>query len=909
MAKPATDNPVPAAQPSQPPQPEDAPPPRRTPSSLGRQLKKLTAPPKPPKLKPPRKLAGNRAIWQDAANGLDAIHRWFAHRNWTPWQFQQDAWTAFRAEKSGLVQVPTGAGKTYAAYLGPLSELIDESIASHTSSSSSSLRILYITPLRAVSRDIELALRAPIDEMALPLTVESRTGDTKQSIRAKQKERLPHVLITTPESLCLLLTRDNASSLFADLRAVIVDEWHELLTSKRGTQIELCLSRLRAFAPDMRTWALSATLPNLNDAARVLVGTHAPDPTIVRGNISREVIIDVLFPGKGRRLPWAGFMGMTMLEPVVESIDPAKSTLIFTNTRAQSELWFQAIKNAKPEWSSWMALHHGSVDRQDRERAEAGLKDGSIRLAVATSSLDLGVDFSPVERVIQIGSVKGIARLMQRAGRASHRPGAPCSITCVPTHALELIELDAAKHAIIEGNIESRSPVRKPLDVLAQHMITCALGGGFAPEVFFDEVRTATSYRDLTRDEFDWALDLVCRGGDTLKAYPHYHKVHLIDGRAAVPDKRIAHLHRLNVGTIVGEAIVDLCFVGGRRIGSIEEYYVANLRPGDKIVFAGKVLTFVGLRDMIAYVRRGSGKSSRTPHWAGTKLPISESLADAVRHTLERAHDDLPTGQLDSTELQQASGLIRAQSSLSLIPRVHELLIESLETRDGFHLFVFPFDGRLVHAGLAALCALRLSRQEPNTFTLSANDYGFELLSPKPVHDAFLTSSLFSTENILADTLESVNMAELAKLQFREVARVSGLITQTYPGARKSGRQTQANAGLLYDVLREFDPGNLLLHQARREVLEKQFEETRLARSLRRLSECTLRIVHPTMPTPLALPLIVERVAGQMSSEPLAARIQRMQQEWEADALSGIIPHNPTPQPIIRSRRPSRKPR
>ncbi|MBS0191338.1 MAG: ligase-associated DNA damage response DEXH box helicase [Planctomycetes bacterium] len=856
--------------------PTSAPRSPRAASSLRKDLRRLLSPtparPRPRSKRP----AGDPSLWMQAQDGLDAIRGWFARRGWQPWAFQEKSWQEFRKGSNGLIQVPTGAGKTYASYLGPLSELIDEIRSGNPPAPS--VRVLYITPLRAVSRDIELALRAPVDEMGLSILVESRSGDTPQSVRARQKERLPHILITTPESLSLLLTRENAPELFSGLSAVLVDEWHDLLTSKRGSQVELALARLRAFSPDLRTWGLSATLPNLDQAARLLVGTRAQPPAIVQSDISREVNIESLFPAPGQRLPWAGFMGLAMLPRVLETIDIRVSTLLFTNTRAQSELWFQAILHARPEWAPFMALHHGSIDRKEREKTEAGLKDGSIRLAVATSSLDLGVDFSPVERVLQIGSVKGISRLVQRAGRASHRPGAACSITCVPTHALELIELDAAKRAVAQGLVEARLAAAKPLDVLAQHMVTCALGGGFTPDAFFEEVRDATSYRDLSREEFDWALDLVCRGGESLKAYPQYHKVHLVEGRACVPDRRIAHLHRLNVGTIVGEAVVDICFVGGRRIGSIEEHFVSFLRPGDKLFFAGKSLVFAGLREGVAYVRRGSGKTSRTPHWAGTKLPISESLAESVRQTLELA----ASGRLDSPELAEAGGLIRAQASMSIIPRADELLVECCPTREGHHLFVFPFDGRLVHAGLAALCALRLSRASPATFTLAVNDYGFELLSPAPIDPApLLEPGFFTTEQLAQDTAESINMAELARLRFREVARVSGLITQTYPGAKKTGRQTHVNAGLLYDVLSEFEPGNMLLAQSRREVLERQFEETRLFRALTRLSSCAVRLVRPESPTPLALPLIVERTAGQMSNESLIARIQRMQQQWE----------------------------
>ncbi|HEX8877622.1 MAG TPA: ligase-associated DNA damage response DEXH box helicase [Phycisphaerales bacterium] len=823
---------------------------------------------------------GDPALWRDADDGLHAIERWFATKGWIPWDFQRRAWEAFRRGESGLVQVPTGAGKTYAAYLGPLSSLIDERRGSETEPS---LRILFVTPLRAVSRDIELALRAPIDEMNLPFRVESRTGDTAQSVRAKQRERLPEVLITTPESLCILLTRETAPALFKGLCAVIVDEWHELLTSKRGTQVELCLARLRSFAPHARTWALSATLPNLDQAARTVVGTAAPQPTIVRGSMQREITIRTLTPAPGARMPWAGHLGMHMLPRVVEALDPSVSTLVFTNTRSQAELWFQAILNAKPEWEPVLALHHGSLDRDEREAVEGGLKSGSLRIVVATSSLDLGVDFAAVESVIQIGSVKGIARLIQRAGRAAHRPGAPCSILCVPTHTLELIEIDAARRAMLESRIEPRTPLNKPLDVLSQHLVTCAIGGGFQPDAMFEEVRTAAAYTSLTRAEFDWALDLVSRGGDALKAYPHYHKVALDTGHARVTDKRLALLHKLNIGTIVAQPTLEIRFAGGKRIGSIEDGFITLLRPGQKFAYAGRSLAFVGVRDGVAYVRPAGGKTNNTPRWAGTKLPISESLARSVRETLELAVQ--ATASTTSNELLHAREMIEAQQRLSIIPRADELLIEACETRDGHHVFVYPFDGRLVNAGLASIVAFRISQGRPSTFTISANDYGFELLSPTPIElEGVFTPDLFDTQRLLEDAAGSVNLAELAKVQFREIARVAGLISQTYPGARKTGRQVQINTGLLYDVLREFDPGNLLLHQADREVMERHFEQTRLARAMQRLASSSLRLVRTTQPTPLSLPLIVERVAGQMSSEPLADRIERMQREWELDA-------------------------
>ena len=879
--------------PAQSVRPDGTPIPKTSQASLGRQLRRLRAVEvaasepgsgRPGRTRRRRTPRGDSALWHDANDGLHAIERWFATKGWIPWDFQRSAWEAFRRGESGLVQVPTGAGKTYAAYLGPLSELIDECRDSTPASNApGALRTLFITPLRAVSRDIELALRSPIDEMALPLRVESRTGDTAQSVRDKQRQRLPEILITTPESLCILLTRENAPALFASLSSIIVDEWHELLTSKRGTQVELCLARLREFAPKARTWTLSATLPNLDQAARAAVGMAAPEPTIIRGEMRREITIHTLTPAPGTRMPWAGHLGMHMLPRVVETLDPTISTLVFTNTRSQAELWFQAILHAKPEWEPILALHHGSLDRDDREAVEGGLKSGDLRIVVATSSLDLGVDFAPVERVIQIGSVKGIARLIQRAGRAAHRPGAPCSILCVPTHTLELIEIDAARRAMLESRIEPRVPLHKPLDVLAQHLVTCAMGGGFEPGAMFQHVRTAVAYATLSRDEFDWALDLVSRGGDALKAYPHYHKVALDTGRARVGDKRLGLLHKLNIGTIVAQPTLEIRFTGGKRIGSIEDGFITLLRPGQKFAYAGRSLAFVGVRDGVAYVRPAGGKTNNTPRWAGTKLPISESLARSVRETLEVAVN--ATASTASNELLHAREMIDAQQRLSIIPRADELLVEACETRDGHHVFVYPFDGRLVNAGLASIVAFRISQGRPSTFTISANDYGFELLSPTPIElEGVFTPDLFDTQRLLEDAAGSVNLAELAKVQFREIARVAGLISQTYPGARKTGRQVQINTGLLYDVLREFDPGNLLLHQADREVMERHFEQTRLARAMQRLASSSLRLVRTTQPTPLSLPLIVERVAGQMSSEPLADRIERMQREWELDA-------------------------
>jgi len=896
--------------------------------------------------------AADATTTHHAASGHELVQRWFESRGMSPWPFQSRVWDAYLAGRSGLIHVPTGAGKTYAAYGGPLSELLEEAGASPidqtsvttsgtpsgTASGTASgtgvppvhnkpvstpsgtgvppvhnkpvstpsgtgappvrskplkdLRILFITPLRAVSRDIEKALKAPLEDMGLlgsAITVESRTGDTSSSTRARQKTRLPNVLITTPESLTLQLSREDAEERLGSLRCVIVDEWHELLSSKRGTQTELALARLRRFSPGLRTWALSATLSNLDEAAAAAVGT-AGRADLISSDIERPVNIESVLPELDEPFPWAGHLGMNQVPRVVDAIEtdgdggPLHSTLIFVNTRSQAERWHGALHAARPEWRDVLALHHGSIDREERERVEHGLKDGSVKLTVATSSLDLGVDFAPVERVFQIGSPKGIARLMQRAGRASHRPGAPCTVVCVPTNALEMVEVAAVRRALAAREIEPRTPENAPLDVLSQHMVTVALGGGFHADDLFEEVRTAHAYRDLDRRSFDWALDLVVRGGETLRAYPEYHKVAQDnDGLYRVHDKKIASLHRLNVGTITGDATMELRFINGKRIGSIEENFIQKLRAGETFVFAGRVLTYVKTQDLTAYVRPGKGQTNFTPIWSGTRLPITESLSGAVRKAIEACRDGAFHAGAEP-ELEAAERLVAIQRSLSRVPSAHETLAEVCKTREGYHLFMFPFEGRLVHGGLAALAALRLSRKQAGSFSIAVNDYGFELLSPDEYPFArLLARDLFTTDDLARDAVESVNLSALAKSQFREVARVAGLVFQSYPGAKRRASHVQARAGLIYDVFEQFDPENLLLHQARREVLEKQFERSRLGRTLERLSASPIALQETKRPTPLSLPLVIERVGARLSTEKILDRVAKMKKAWEHD--------------------------
>lgn len=823
------------------------------------------------------------------------LDEWFTSRGWSPFAFQREVWRAYAGGESGLVHAATGTGKTLAAWGAALGEWLDEE--SHMRPSAAGeprgprvrrdrapgLRVLWITPLRALAADTEEALRLPLDDIGIPWTLESRTGDTTAAVRARQSRRLPTALITTPESLSLLLTREDVADVFGDLRLVVVDEWHELMGTKRGVQVELALARLRAMQPSLRVWGLSATIGNLEDGLGALLGCGANrrPSRIVRGVDPKQVVIDALIPPVVERFPWAGHLGTQMLPQVVEAIEEGESAIVFTNTRSQTEIWYQAILAARPDWAGTIALHHGSLDRARREWVENGLREGRLRCVVATSSLDLGVDFSPVDRVLQIGSPKGVARLLQRAGRSGHRPGAVSRVTCVPTNALELLEVAAARDGVERAAIESRLPVERPLDVLAQHLVTVALGGGFEPEAMLAEVRSTRAYASLEDDEWEWVLAFLTTGGDALRAYPEYSRIVLVDGRYVVESTEIARRHRMSIGTIVGDAQMAVQYLRGRALGSVEESFIARLKPGDRFVFAGTPLEFVRVRDMKAWVRRAPNGKGAIPRWAGSRLPLSRMLAELLRLRLGEAAD----GIYRDRELEALRPLLEVQRRWSRIPSADELLIERVKTREGWHLFVYPFEGRLVHEGLAALTAYRLSRLQPISFSMASNDYGFELLSPiEPPIERALESGLFDPRHLLDDINAALNATEMAKRQFRELARVAGLVFPGFPRAGKSARQLQMSSGLFFDTLRRYDPTNRLLGQAAREVLERQLESTRLGSTLQRIASSKVVLTTPKRPTPLAFPLVVDLNREKVSSESLADRVRRMQLALEKAA-------------------------
>ena len=800
---------------------------------------------------------------------LAPILAWFQTQGWEPLPFQLEAWQAFLDEKSGIIQVPTGSGKTYAAVMGAIATMLADP--------KPGLQLLYITPLRALSRDIEQSILRPIQEMGWDLRVESRTGDTSSSRKTKQMKSMPQILITTPESLSVMLSYKDSQKRFGKLQAVVLDEWHELMSSKRGTQTELGVAQLRTLAPDLRIWAVSATLGNLEEAAQTAVGLNQK-PVIIQSNLKRDTVIRSILPDSVDSFPWSGHLGLRMFQELVDALDIEISTLIFTNTRSQSERWFKAIQFAMPDDGDRIALHHGSIDAKSREAIEAGVKNGSVKWVVCTSSLDLGVDFQPVERVVQIGSAKNLARLLQRAGRSAHVPEGTSEIFFLPTNALELLEISAFRNGLASGDIETRHPLSKPYDVLVQHLVTLACGDGFTPKDILTTLNSTVSYQNLTADELGWALEFVEKGGRCLSAYPRYQKLVLEDDVYRVTDTKISRMHRMGIGTITSNQAMKMVYTNRKQIGIVEENFVSKLNKGDVFFFAGRQLEFVMTKDMMVYVRNTSKKSTVTPIWGGGNLTISDTLSTHLRREIDAARKDVAPNE----EIECIRPLLSTQSFVSHLPAQTELLIECCKTREGQHLYVFPFEGRFVHEGLGFLWGYRFANQKHATFTISVNDYGFEILAPKdyPFKDLF-SKDFFSLEALYDDIKSSLNISELTQRKFRGVAQVAGLVFKGYPSSRKTSSQLQVSSSLIYEVFTKYEPENLLLKQAEREVLENQLETHRLSRTLEQLSQFTVIWKETKRPSPFAFPLLVDRLNSRMSNETLMERIERMKAQWE----------------------------
>lgn len=819
----------------------------------------------------------------------DSLAEWMrTTRGWQPLAHQTTLWAAAESGESGLLIAPTGHGKSLAA-LGSV-------LRADIPAAAPGPLLLWITPLRALAADLAGELAQPLATLRPAWRVECRTGDTTAAVRARQRKALPQILLTTPESVSLLLSYPDTLTQLSRLRAVIVDEWHELLGNKRGVQTQLVLAALRRQAPGLVTWGLSATVGNPEQACAALV----PDcGQIIRAPQRKAIDVVSLLPKDPGHITWAGHLGLNMLPQVMDALAAAHTTLLFTNTRAQAELWFEAI-TAKPGWAKGVALHHGSLDARERLLAEQGLKHGHLRCVVATSSLDLGVDFSPVDQVIQIGSPRTVARLVQRAGRAGHAPGQPSRILCVPSHTLELAEFAAARAAVQAGRVEPRIPAQGGLDVLAQHVLTRCLGQPQNAEALQAEIRTAAAYADLPDAHWEWVLDFLGRGGEVLRAYPEYGRLAMDGkGRLTVANATVARRHRLQIGTIAADAVVRLRWVRGGGVGHVEESFIARLKPGDAFLFAGRALELVRVDGLTAQVRAARGKRVAVPRWSGGRLPLSEPLVGAFLELLHRASGPSvePADMADTADAANATsgerrgGVVPEQAALrallarqraeSALPSAHYLLVETTRSREGWHLCLYPCAGRAVHEGLGALVAWQASQQGPRSITVAANDYGVELLStsPWPVDESWLRALLVPADP--AQVLDqAINGVELARRHFREIAQAAGLVFTGYPGRGKNARQVQMSTGLLFDVYCRYDPNNPLLAQTRREVLERELDAPRLYATLTRLRTLPIRWHTTARLTPFAFPLFAESQRQQLSSEALHDRLRRYQQQW-----------------------------
>ncbi|MFM1878020.1 MAG: hypothetical protein RLZZ241_886 [Bacteroidota bacterium] len=816
----------------------------------------------------------------ETANTESLMHiaeQWFELRNWQPFEFQRETWRAFLEGKHGLLNAPTGSGKTYALWFPILLDYIHQH-PNHRTQKKPGLKALWITPLRALAQEIELATSRITADLDIPFEIGVRTGDTAPDERARQRKNLPDLLITTPESLQLLLATKGYAKAFTACNAIVIDEWHELLGSKRGVQMELALSRLKSISKNLRIWGVSATIGNLEQARQVLLGPNSvalENAVLIRAKLTKKIKVQSIIPKTIETLPWRGHLGLHLLEAIIPIIKSSKTTLIFTNTRGQCEIWFQKILETHPELAGEIAMHHGSIHKETRQWVEQAIRNESLKAVVCTSSLDLGVDFAPVETVIQIGGPKGIARFLQRAGRSGHRPGQESRIYFLPTHALELVEAAALQQAILQGAVEDRIPYLDSLDVLAQYLTTLAVSDGFAPEAIFREIASTYCYQGISDSDWAWVLNFLVQGSISLRNYDDFKKIIIdSDGLYRVANRGIAMRHRFQIGTIVGDADIQVKYQSGGYIGTIEEWFISKLQPGDIFTFAGRNLEFIRIKEMVAQVRNSTAKSAKTPSWMGGRLTLSSAMSELLRNELYTANLD---PEMQSIETKALEPLFARQRLESMVPGPKEFLIETFQTQDGYHLVFYPFEGRFVHEALASLLSYRISLLLPISFSLAYNDYGFELLSDQPLDlNLILDNNLFSSAYLLDDLHKSLNATEMARRKFRDIAVISGLVFSGYPKKTIQMKHLQSSSQLLFEVFRDYESDNLLYLQAFRETFEHQLEEGRLRLALERIGSQQIVIKHCSQPTPLSFPIITDRLREKLSSERLSDRIQKM---------------------------------
>ncbi|MEM1216854.1 MAG: ligase-associated DNA damage response DEXH box helicase, partial [Bacteroidota bacterium] len=815
----------------------------------------------------------SHSLSMTTAEGIQVGHDWFKAQGWQPFPFQVASWKAYLQGKSGLVNAPTGSGKTYSLILPILLEYLRDA-KGNTGAVNNGLRAIWITPIRALTREIQQAAQRAADELGLHWCIGIRSGDTSSSERQKQKKNPPEILITTPESLHLLLATKGYHKYFGQVRSIVIDEWHELIGSKRGVQIELAISRLRGLLPSLKVWGISATIGNMQEAREVLFGPDFVDASVlIRSKVKKKIKIETILPDTVESFPWSGHLGITLLEKVIPIIEGSTSTLIFTNTRAQCEIWYQRLLDVMPDWAGLLAMHHGSISRELRDWVENALHEGTLKAVVCTSSLDLGVDFRPVETIVQIGSPKGVARFLQRAGRSGHQPGAESVIHFVPTHSLQIVEGSALRQAAKDQDLESRLPYIRSFDVLVQYLVTLAVSDGFRPEDILPEIRRTYAFGSITAEEWAWCLAFITTGGESLGAYDEYKKVEVINGNYLVTSRRIALRHRLSIGAIVSDSNLRVKFEKGGYIGTMEEWFASQLNKGDNFWFAGRNLKFIRIKEMTVHVRLSRAKKGKVPSWMGSRMQLSNELSTHLRDHLHR----LATGEKLNRELRALAPLVAVQQGRSCIPTREELLVEYFKDREGYHLLCYPFEGYYVHEGLANIVAWRITQQQPISFSIAVNDYGFELLSDQEMtFDEVELRAWLSTDQLSSDIESSINSTEMAKRRFRAIASISGLVFRGYPGKPKKDKHLQSSSQLFFEVFTDYEPENLLLLQAYEEIMTFQLEEARLRAALDRMRGQHIRLQRPAKATPFSFPILVDRWRVKMSSEKLEDRIAKM---------------------------------
>ncbi len=812
------------------------------------------------------------------------IIRFFKKNNWQPLDFQIKAWESYLKGESGIIQVPTGCGKTYAALMGPLLKLKELKC-------SKGINILLVTPLKALSRDLKKSIITVTKSFDDNIKVGIRNGDTSNYERRKQIIKPPNILITTPESLTLLIASKESNKLFTNLFSIIIDEWHELMGCKRGNQCELALSWLRGNNPNIQIWAMSATIGNINDAASSILGLSSKQPKIIKSNLIKKIEIQSVIPDDIGTFPWSGHLGIKSHKSLLKKIDKDKSTLIFTNTRNQSERWFQCLRYFNPEMEDNIALHHGSLDKDARKSVEEGVKKGFIKWVVCTSSLDLGVDFQPVEQIVQIGSAKNIGRLIQRAGRSAHKPGGISKILFMPTNALELLEISAMRRLINKGITEKINIPEMSYDVLLQHLVTLACGPGFNPNIEKERIKNCFSYRNLKDEDWQWCLDFLEYGGRCLKAYPKYKKIEKSyefnskkNFTYIVKDKSLIRIHKFNIGTITSDKSVQVKYLKGKSLGSLEENFASKLKIGDTFFFAGKMLEFIKIRDMILYVKKSSKKNSKIPAWIGGQMVISDLLSKNIRKEISLTNQIFKFKGFINEELKSLLPILGKQKEISNIPKENQLLAEIYSYKGFKTLFVFPLEGKFVNEGIAFLWALRFANMNKSTFSITANDFGFSLTSKENYDFSLLKSNLsyfMNSKNIAEDLENAINFSELTKNKFKNIAQISGLVNNNNPSKLKTSSQLSISSNLLFEVFNKYENNHLLLKQSYYEVKKQQLEIDRINSCIQRMSKLDIILNETKYPSPFAFPLLVERLNNTLSNETIEERVNKLIKSYE----------------------------